>query len=415
MKARQVTEQANMTGLSKPIAELPQEQRSIRSKCFHPSNTFIEFKKEDIEQSIPDRFEKMVRLYPHRLAVKATNRSLTYEALNQIANRIGRAILAKGGHGNEPIALLFEQGIDVIAAIFGALKAGKFYVALDPSFPPERLTYMLQDSQAGLIVTNNHNVGFAKKLRQDSRRLLNIDELDESLSAANLGLHISQDEISHLVYTSGSTGEPKGVVQNHLNILQEIMSYSNSFHICAQDRMTVLASGSSGQGIKNAFCALLNGAGLFPLDIKSEGVARLAGCLTQEEITVCHLSVILFRYFLRTLTGEEKFPRLRIIRLASEQVLKEDVKGYRRYFSPHCVLVNALSCTEAGTFRWHFMNKETPVTESGVPVGYAVEDKKVLLLDDKGQEVGFNRSWRNSNQKSVSLPWLLAKTQPQSV
>src|SRR5215467_3931370 len=88
---------------------LPPEQQAIRDKCVHPTGTFVEFKKEEIEQSIPDRFEKIVRLYPHRLAVKAGQRSLTYDQLNRAANRIAAAILAKRGDRNEPITMLFEH------------------------------------------------------------------------------------------------------------------------------------------------------------------------------------------------------------------------------------------------------------------------------------------------------------------
>src|SRR5262245_1354495 len=96
-----------------------------RSNCSPSSDSFIEFKKEETEQSIPDRFEKIVRSYPQCLAVKTKTEAFTYDELNGMANRIARAILAQTGEGNEPIAILLEKGAAVIAAIFGVLKAGK--------------------------------------------------------------------------------------------------------------------------------------------------------------------------------------------------------------------------------------------------------------------------------------------------
>src|SRR5262249_54351190 len=90
---------------------LPPEQRAIRAKCFHPSGTFVEFPIAEIEQSISDRFEKIVRLYPERLAVKMGDRALTYVELNRAANRIARAILNSQGLRQEPVMVLFEQGI----------------------------------------------------------------------------------------------------------------------------------------------------------------------------------------------------------------------------------------------------------------------------------------------------------------
>ena len=118
--------------------QLPPEQQAIRAKCFHPTGIFVEFKQEEIEQSIPERFEKIVRQYPKRIAVKTHHHNLTYDELNKAANRIARAILARAGEGQEPVALLFEHGASIVAAILGILKAGKIYVSLDPAFPQTR-------------------------------------------------------------------------------------------------------------------------------------------------------------------------------------------------------------------------------------------------------------------------------------
>src|SRR5512143_843956 len=105
---------------------LPPEQECIRARCFHPSGMSVEFPVEDIETSIPARFEKIVQMYPDRIAFKDIGRSASYDELNQVSNKIAGALLEKCGDGSEPIALLFEHGIDVILAILGVLKAGKF-------------------------------------------------------------------------------------------------------------------------------------------------------------------------------------------------------------------------------------------------------------------------------------------------
>src|SRR5438309_2774371 len=182
-----------MSDFAEYLKSLPVKQRAIREKCFHPARTFVEFAKDEIEQSIPARFEKIVRLYPDRLAVRSGNRSLTYDGLNRAANRMGRAITALRGEASEPIALLFGNGIDVIAAILGSLKARKFYVALDPSFPFERIISVLKHSQARLIVTAKGNLELAQKLTGDDRTFLNSDEIDLSLCSDDLGLPLSPE------------------------------------------------------------------------------------------------------------------------------------------------------------------------------------------------------------------------------
>ena len=160
------------------VPELPRATGAIRAKCFHPTGSFIEFKKEEIEQPISERFEKIVRMYPDRLAVKSRNHAFTYDELNRLSNRVARATLAQCGEDNEPIALLFENDAPMIAAIFGALKAGKTYVPLDPSCPYARTSFMLDDAQPGLIVTNNRNLSLAKQLARNRCQLINVDELE---------------------------------------------------------------------------------------------------------------------------------------------------------------------------------------------------------------------------------------------
>ena len=189
---------------------LPPQQQAIREKCFHPTGTFIEFKKEDVERSIPDRFEEQVRKYPGRLAVKTDSSRLSYDALNRAANRIARAVLALQGTDEGPVALMFEKGAPLISAIIGVLKAGKTYVPLDPSYPYARTAYILEDSHAGLIVSNNTCHSLAEELARGTLPMLIIDEVGDSTSSENLGLSIDPNTAAWLIYTSGSTGRPKG-------------------------------------------------------------------------------------------------------------------------------------------------------------------------------------------------------------
>src|SRR5215208_6211015 len=115
--------------MSASLTKLPEQQEAIRAKCFHPSGTFVEFPIEDVETSIPARFEKIVQMYPHRLAVKDKDRSLNYNELNRAANRIAREILKKLGHGTEPVVLLSELDVATTIICLAIFKAGKILVA----------------------------------------------------------------------------------------------------------------------------------------------------------------------------------------------------------------------------------------------------------------------------------------------
>ena len=379
-----------MGEITKDTPYLPPEQQAIRAKCFHPSGSFVEFDKEEVEQSIPDRFEQMVRRYPERIAVKTKNYTLTYAELNRMANRVARAILARRGEGEEPIALLLEHDAPMIAAILGTLKAGKIFVPLDPTYPQAGLNYLFEDSQAALIVTDNKNLLVAEGLARSVRQLINIDELDSSLSDENIGLPLSPDTLAYILYTSGSTAQAKGVLQNHRNTLHTIMNYTNAFRVCVYDRLTLLHSCNFSVAIIDVFCALLNGAAVYPFNVRAEGMDHLTDWLVHEEITIYNWNPAAFRSFVGTLTMKDELPKLRLVVLGSEPVISRDAELYKKYFSPQCILVNRLGSTETTNFRLYFIDRDAQINGTIVPVGYAVEDMEVLLLDGGGERVGFN-------------------------
>jgi amino acid adenylation domain-containing protein len=352
------------------------------------TNRFMQFSNEETEQSIPDRFEEIARRFPKSLAVKGRNVAHDYAELNNNANHVAHAISRLCGDRQEPVALFLNHDARTIASILGVLKAGKMCVPMDPSHPQERAAYVLQDSQAQLIVTDNKNFPIARTFAQPTSRLLNVEELDTRPVVDNLGLSITPDTFAYILYTSGSTGRPKGVIHNHRNVLHNAMRYSSGCHIGPEDRVTLLASLGTGQGTPTAFSALLNGATLCPFNIREEGMANLAEWLIIEKVTVYISAPTVFRQFAATLTGEEKFPSLRVIRLGAEQVRRGDVDLYKKYFSPQCVFAIFLSATETGNFAQYFIEKDTEITGNIVPVGYAAQDMEILLLDDTGSEVG---------------------------
>ena len=377
-----------MGDLSTAFPGFPPEQEAIRAKCFHPSGSFVEFRKEEVEQSIPDRFEHMVRRYPDRIAAKTENCTLTYEELNKAANRVARAILGEQGKGPEPVVLLFEHGIQPISAILGVLKAGKFYVPVDPSFPHGRIASILEDSGARLIVTSRQNFSLASQMVNNRSQLLDTDAIDADVSDENLYFPISPGSFACIMYTSGSTGDPKGVLQNHRGILHKVMLYTNLLHLCSRDRLTLLHYSCFDGCMLHLFGSLLNGASLFPFDPRLGGGKQLARWLIEEQVTIYHSVPMVLRQMIDALTGEEEFPNLRVIQLGAMPITRGDVELYKKHFSSECILVHTMGSTECGIARHYFIHKASQIAGSTIPVGYAVEDKEVILLDEGGCEVG---------------------------
>ena len=379
-----------MGGVDALEVHLPADQERIRAKCYHPTGKFILFPKEAIAQSITARFEQIVRLYPDRLAVKMGSRAMDYDELNQQANRIAHAILSRCGEGQEPIALLLNHGTTMVAAILGVLKTGGIYVPLDPTYPLARLKTILEDVQPSLIITDQAQCPLACTLAKNGMPVLNLDSISNCFTTISPSLNFPPDRLANILYTSGSTGQPKGVLQNHQNILHVVMRYTNSYHVCSKDRIALLSSFSTTGGWIHPFGALLNGAAIFPFDLKKQGLRNLAFWLRDEEITLCTINPSAFRHFAAILPGGEYFPAVRVLSFSGEAVYRSDVKKSLEHFSPSCVFVNTLGTTEASWARQCVMDKQTDIFRNTVPVGYALPDVEVVVCDENGVQVNMN-------------------------
>lgn len=289
-------------------------------------------------------------------------------------------------------ALLFGHDTDMVIGLMGALKAGKTYVPLDPGYPGERLKYMLEDSEARVIITGNANYGLANRLRERVNRniaIVNIDEIenDKMEPGENPGISIDPKDLAYILYTSGSTGQPKGVMQNQRNVLHFARVYANALHLNSSDRLTLFSSYGFDAAKMDIYGALLNGGTLLPYDIKKEdGLSRLAQWLEAEGITVYHSIPTVYRYFTDQLTGAENFKRLRLIVLGGEAVFKKDVETYKKYFPADCLFVNGLGPTESTVTLQYFIDKNSEINKEAVPVGYPAAETEVLLLDENDRE-----------------------------
>ncbi|HKU72441.1 MAG TPA: amino acid adenylation domain-containing protein [Pyrinomonadaceae bacterium] len=364
------------------------EQHPTQNNLIRPTNPFVTFADEEIEQTIQERFEQQVRSYPENIAIKIGKESWTYKELNYKANQIARAVLAASGDGDERIALLLNHDAWMVAGILGVLKAGKTYVPLDPSYPAQRLIDILDDSEAAAFLTDNANLLFAEALNKEGLPVINLDRIDSSLPGDNLQVRCAPDSLAYILYTSGSTGKPKGVVQNHRNVLHHIRTYTNNLHICAGDKLTLFSSYAVDAAVQDIFGAVLNGATVCPIDVRTEDLNVLLACLNEAEITIYHSTPTVYRYFVNTLRDQDVCSSVRLVVLGGEEVQKRDFELYRQHFSPLCLFVNGLGLTESTVTLQYFANQQTEITHDTVPVGYAAADNtEISLFNEAGEQV----------------------------
>jgi amino acid adenylation domain-containing protein len=346
-----------------------------------------------IEKSmIVEKFEEQVKRFSQNTALHCGEIVWTYEALNQRVNRlahlIGRMMGPPPAETAGQAALLFDHGAAMIVALLAVLKANMAYVPLDATYPENRLDYILDNAEIRLLVTNRRHLPLAQGLQARSRagfKIVDIDSVDHNLSSQNPDRQASGDRLAYILYTSGSTGQPKGVMQTHGNVLYYIRNWTERFSISPADRLTWITAFTHDGAGQDIFAALLTGAALYPFDIKSMVSQReLCRWLMGEQLTIWHSVPTLFRYFVDSLSGGEDFSSLKYILLGGEPLRPRDIEVFRHHF-PRAVLANVYGQTESSVDSIWFVDRAD--TLETVVIGQPLDRTEILLVAEDGTVV----------------------------
>jgi non-ribosomal peptide synthetase component F len=284
-----------------------------RIEALHPYTPFAD---EDVEQSIPERFERQVLAHPDRPAIDSPERSFTYDRLNRAANGSREPILSRRcGNADAVRAAARSRGERAGGDARGA-ESGQGLPGAGSGVSTRSLTYMLADSGAGVVITDTKNLPLATRLAGDKLLAVNVDELDANLSDDNLEVYPSPVALAMLVYTSGSTGNPKGVMHSHRNVLVEVRNLTNEWGIGPYDRWLLYTSLSFANSVRTIYCALLNGGAIYPYDLKRKGFGELPDWLRSHRITIFRTLPTTFRNFMATLLRMRCFRTSACCRLA---------------------------------------------------------------------------------------------------
>ncbi len=338
------------------------------------------------ELTIVQRFEEQVEQYPHLVAVKHHGWALNYSELNHQANHLAHTLLARiqNQERPSPIGILCDPGPALVSAILGVLKTGCPYVPLDPLLPVNRLKAISTDAMIRTIVYTKKTAAQVVELSQQVDSLINFDADVLENNEGNPALEIAADSLAYILYTSGTTGQPKGVMQSHRNVLNHIRAYTNNVKISPGDHLTLLASFSFDAAVMDIFGALLNGACLCPFSLHDESINALPDWLIHHGITVYHSTPTVFRYWVNQISATESFPRMRLVILGGEEAMSSDLVAFQQQFGHDCVFVNGFGPTESTVATQFFANHQTSLFGRSIPIGSPVEGTEVVLLDQEG-------------------------------
>jgi len=352
-----------------------------------PVTPGLPFTRDDIEGSIPARFERVARHFADHTALTGKGRHWTYRELNSQVNRIARAIQERTSPGVECVAHLVDHSPEMVIATLAILKAGKAYLAIHPGTPAPAQEEVVREVVPELILTTAAHESRARALASSPNGVLLMDEADDQGSDENPLIATNPSDPSTIFFTSGTTGQPKAVVKSHRAVLHRVWLSTQHDAIEASDRQSLLTHCSFSAAESDIFGSLLQGASLHTFDIASEGIAAFRKWLEDEKVTLLHPPALLFRRFLSTLEGENLFPSVRLVALAGDVVLPADLKGWRQHFGNACVLLHRFSITETALLTVGRIELDSPLEDGVVSAGRPVADKHLMLVDEEGRTV----------------------------
>ncbi len=350
------------------------------------------------ERDIPQLFEAQVAACPTATAVVATVETLSYGELNTRANQLAHQLRARGVGPETRVAVCLARSPMLLVALLGILKAGGVYVPLDPSYPRERLEFMLNDSQASVVLTS----------REISDRRLEIERVEQSpisdlksqiihLDAdwpiisqqptSNPPVVATPDNLAYAIYTSGSTGQPKGVLIPRRALANHCQALIERYTLQPEDRVLQLASISFDVAAEEIFPTLLSGGCLvlWPSAILG-GPQDLVEFVERERLSVLNLPTPYWHAWVAELKRTALIwpAALRLVIVGSDTTLADRLIDWRRLVGDRGRWINAYGPTEAtitATLYEPDAERTRCSSATAVPIGRPIANVQVYLLD----------------------------------
>ena len=327
-------------------------------------------------------FEAQVQRTPDAVAVIFETQQLTYGELNQRANQLAHYLQSLGVGPEVLVGIAVERSLEMIVGLLGILKAGGAYVPIDPDYPPERLQFMLEDSQVSLLLTQQHLLSsFSQSSETATAKIICLDSDDQTIAQAknvNPENSVTTNNLSYIIYTSGSTGKPKGAMNTHQGISNRLLWMQEAYQLTAEDCILQKTPFSFDVSVWELFWPLLNGARLvFAKPNGHKDASYLVKLIQEQQVTTLHFVPSMLQVFLTEKDVENCTSIKRVI--CSGEALSLELQ--ERFFARlTCELHNLYGPTEAAidvTF-WQCQSDSNLKT---VPIGRPIANTQIYILD----------------------------------
>jgi amino acid adenylation domain-containing protein len=382
-----------------PISQLSLVTSTSRSVLPDPKEAL----NDNWEGAIHELLAEQARRSPESLAVVDENQNWTYEELNQCANRLAHCLIDSGIRPKDLIAIYAHRSSSLIIALFAILKAGASFLILDPAYPAARTSDYLRIAQPKGWLQLEGSGELPDELLSclDSLRIcsgINVPqskaEILQSLAAcANTdpATIVTADDPAYVAFTSGSTGEPKGVLCRHGPITHFLPWQTDAFHLSGVDRFAMLSGLAYSHLHRDVFTALSLGATLYiPNPSEARSPEYLIHWLERNAITVLHLTPALGQLLLTS--SNARLPSVRRVFFGGDVLTPEMVASIRRV-APNATVGSFYGATETQRAVGYFEISNDPAAGQvealkAVPLGRGIKDVQLLVLNRGRQLAG---------------------------
>ena len=367
-----------------------------------PTVPFRRFREEWVDRPVLDLFRLAVDEFGDRVACEDFAGRLTYAQVWAACRHLSHTIDASVPAG-QPVGILLANEAVYPVAILACLAASRPCVMIDRHHPPERVAAIVRDAGLATVILRRSEIT-GGLLLPAGIRIIMIDEAleDRPLPDQPSCSSMPSEATGFIVYTSGSTGQPKGIAISQRAILHRVGQLINAVHFRPDDKLLSLASPSTIAGLQHIFEVILTGAALVKLELQRTGLAKVVQAIGEMDITMMFATPAVWRSVARIDKVAPALASLRCVHSSGDALLAIDHEQLRELLPKDCHVLSSYGATEAPAILQWFVPPKFRADGPRVPAGYPLPGFTVALLDDAGKAV----QQGEPGELVVRSPWM---------
>lgn len=367
-----------------------------------PTVPFRPFRDDWVDRPVLDLFRAAAEEFGDRVACEDLAERLTYAEVWAACRRLA-PLVEDAVPAGQAVAILMPNDVAYPVAILACLAANRPCVMIDRHHPEDRVAAIVRDAGVGAIILRRADIVGGLLLPAGIRAVV-VDEALDSRPVADRPSASSMPAgaASFIVYTSGSTGQPKGIAIGQRAILKRVGQLINAVHLRPDDKLLSLASSSTIAGLQHIFEAFLTGAALVKLDLQRTGLGQVVQAIGELGVTLMFSTPAVWRSVARIDKVAPALVTLRCVHSSGDTLLAIDLAQLRRVLPKDCHVLSSYGATEAPAVLQWFVPPKLPTDGPRVPAGYPLPGFATALVDESGKAVGEGQP----GEFVVKSPWM---------